>query len=161
MPRIAKISNEGSISRLDAQDLKKTLNKEVKSLLDKVNLGTLKETEKVKLQALNKVRAGLKRTVEGGDEFIRQGNLEYNGFNSIIDNLTQKIIDSKKEKNNGFAKETIQSLIELMTGNKFSSATRMALKDKNNFEDNTKKLVKMKNKVNKLEAKKKPDSNKN
>ena len=148
----------GKISRAEAQIVKKRLNKIVGPLQKKNELGTITTTESARLTALDKLRAGLKEAVEGGDKAVESINAKYKGLSKAIDFLASREALARKAVEPTMLQKIAAPVIELISASTGAGSAafvgRQALQMEKRLDKLTSKLKSLAEKEGKIKTEK-------
>lgn len=148
----------GKISRAEAQIVKKRLNKIVGPLQKKNELGTITTTESARLTALDKLRAGLKEAIEGGDKAVESINAKYKGLSKAIDFLASREALARKAVEPTMLQKIAAPVIELISASTGAGSAafvgRQALQMEKRLDTLTSRLKKLAEKEGKIKTEK-------
>lgn len=90
------LQNTPNFDRVSAQARKELFQKETQTLLKKKAMGTITGAESAEITAQDKIRAGLRKAVENGDELVAKMNGSYDGLSEAEKLLATQAAKSLK-----------------------------------------------------------------
>lgn len=139
----------GTITRKAAQARKESLQELTQPLLKKKEVGNLAADEASEMAALDALRSGLMKSIEGSDDVVRNINGQYEGLKEAVKLLAGREALTQKEISRTLLQRIAAPIVDLISGSTGAGSAafvaRLAAKQNRNLKSLTKELIKLRN----------------